>query len=281
MTEKLRIGRIPFMNVFPIVHVLSRDCDTGPYEFVDGYPSGLNRMLRDGDIDISISSSIVYLKDMENFTFIDGHSISSTGPIESIMLFSRVPIESLDGQTVFVTSRSETSIALLDVILRKFYGISCTLKLSDHPIKDAIKEHSASMSIGDEALLAAKGYLKTEIKDSEQRFVSIDRKSFFIYDLAELWHRRTGLPFVFALWIAKRESIERKKRLFEKFRNDLDLSKLRALGGLKELAETTDAALEPGELLSYWKKISYDFSEEHKKGLMLFRDYLVELGIID
>lgn len=280
MTEKLRIGRIPYLNVFPIFHCLESRCDTGPYEFIEGYPSALNRMLRDGDIDISISSSIVYLKDIENFTFMDGHSISAYGPIESIMLFSRVQLESLNDQTIFVTSRSETSVALLDVLLRKFYGISCTLKLSDHPIRDAVKARSASMSIGDEALLAAKGYMDIDVEGGE-RLAAIDDKSFYIYDLAQLWHQKTGLPFVFALWIAKKDTMAEKKPLFDKFRVDLDASKLRAVKGLKKIAEASDTALSSKELISYWKKISYDFSDDHKKGLLLFRDCLAELGIID
>ena len=280
MTEKLRVGKIPYMNLYPIFHILETECDTKDYEIIEGYPSALNRKLRGGELDVSPSSSIEYLKDEKTYTLIEGHSISSFGPIESIVLFSRVPIESLDGHTIYATSHSDTSVALLRVILRKFYKINCTIKISDHPIIDAIKAHSASMSIGDEALLSAKGYLPIDLSGSGQKFASIDRNSFFIYDLGELWHNHTGLPFVFALWITRKDSLEKKRAIFEKFRKDLDFAKRKALDGLEGIAAASNTVMPVEELVSYWKKISYDLGDEHMQGLALFKKYLVELDII-
>ena len=54
----LRIGKIPYANLFPIFYVLERDMDCSQYEFVEGMPSTLNRMLRDGDIDLSPNAKI-------------------------------------------------------------------------------------------------------------------------------------------------------------------------------------------------------------------------------
>src|SRR5208283_2604995 len=53
MGERLIIGRIPYANVFPIFYVLDHEIDCSEYIFVEGVPSRLNRMLREGEVDIS------------------------------------------------------------------------------------------------------------------------------------------------------------------------------------------------------------------------------------
>ncbi|MGD2081048.1 MAG: menaquinone biosynthesis protein, partial [Nitrospirota bacterium] len=149
---KLRIGRIPYLNLLPIFRTVELECDCSDYEFVDGYPSALNAMLREGRIDVSPSSSIEYLRRPGDYDLVDGHSISSMGAIESILLFSRVPLRELGGREIFVTHQSETSTALLEVILRQFEGAACAISVSSTPFNEAIRLHPAFLAIGDEAL---------------------------------------------------------------------------------------------------------------------------------
>lgn len=264
-TSLLRIGKIPYANLFPIFYTLERECECSNYEFIEGVPSNLNRMLRDGEIDISPSSSIEYLRHQDRYTIINGHSISSKGHIGSILLFSRRPIETLNGLTVLVSSQSETSTALLNIILKKFYGIECPLRPTGEPIEKAIKSHSAYLLIGDDALKA-------------ERAVT----SMHIYDLGEIWHKNTGLPFVFALWIARKDCCTEKTELFEKFTSDLNKSKKLALKNLTEIASASPlkVVLSEDDLVSYWKRVSYDFGDGHKKGIELFTKYSEELGLI-
>ena len=80
MTTKLRIGKISYVNMYPIFHALEGEFRNPSYEFVEGYPSELNRMLRDGELDVSPSSSIEYLRHKDMYTYLDGHSVSSRGP---------------------------------------------------------------------------------------------------------------------------------------------------------------------------------------------------------
>lgn len=265
MGEKLRIGEIPYLNLLPIFHVLKKERDTGGYEFIEGVPSAVNRMLREGEVDISPSSSIEYLRD--DYALLDGHSISSRGPIKSILLFSRMPIPSLDGREVAVTSQSETSTALLEIVLKKFYGLRSSLRVTDAPLDRALETHPAYLSIGDEALIEAQRKEGGNIN---------------IYDLGELWFRQTGLPFVFALWIAGRGLPERKRELFDKFKRDLDHAKGRAMDMLPEIAESSPlrTIIAPDRMVEYWRGIDYGLEEEHRKGLELFGDYLRELGLL-
>ena len=261
----LRIGRIPYANLFPIFYMLERNADCSAYEFVDGVPSFVNRLLREGDIDISPSSSIEFLRNRERYTVVDGHSISSAGPIGSILLFSRRPIETLNGLIVLASSQSETSVALLDIILKKFYDLDCPLKSTSEPLEQAIETHTACLLIGDDALREALRWPKL-----------------YLYDLGDIWYRNTGLPFVFALWIARKDRGTEDPALFARFRKDLDAAKASAIEGLRTIAHESSllSILSEDDIVSYWKGISYDLDREHRKGLELFRKYAEELKLL-
>ena len=262
---RLLIGEIPYANLFPIFYMLKRASDLSGYEFIEGPPSDLNRQLREGRIDVSPSSSIEYLRHPDKYELIENHSISSTGPVGSILLFSKKPIETLGGLAVLTSSQSETSVALVQIVLNKFYELDCSFQSSSLQLKDALGSSAAYLLIGDEALREA-----------------IKWPGLYIYDIGELWYKHTGLPFTFALWIANKDSCAGKSELYRKFIDDLNRAKTSALNSMETVAASCPLKnmLSEEGLISYWKKISYDFSDEHRKGLALFSAYLKELGLI-
>ena len=265
--QKLRIGKIPYANLFPIFYILERECDCSGYEFIAGVPSALNKMLRTGEVDVSPSSSIEYLRYSNQYEIIDNHSISSIGPVGSIILLSRKPIEELNGLPVLTSSQSETSVGLLRIIFERFYNVKCNLKTADIRLDSLPSSAEAYLLIGDDALKAVKGF---------------GSRLFYIYDLGELWNKNTGLPFTFALWIYKKDCCKEKAELLKRFKSDLNKAKKLALENFKIIAPESPlkGILTENELISYWKQISYDFGDEHRKGLELFRKFSEELGLI-
>ncbi len=262
---RVRIGRIHYANLFPIFHSLEKIARSRQYEFVGGVPSAVNKLLRAGEVHVSPSSSIEYLRHEEIYGLLEGHSISSRGPIGSILLFSKRPIETLDGLVILTSSQSETSVALLNIILTKFYDFQCTLKSTSAPLSKGMESHSAYMLIGDDALREALRWPRL-----------------YIYDLGDIWYRNTGLPFVFALWIARNDFRSGEPVLFEEFRKDLDAAKIEALKDLKGIARESSliTVLSESEIVSYWQGISYDLDDGHKKGLELFKKYASELKLL-
>lgn len=260
--QRLRVGKIPYANLFPIFYTLETAFDCSSYEFIEGVPSQLNRMLREGAVDISPSSSIEYLRNPSLYRIVEGHSISSRGPVGSIFLFAKRPLHELGGAAVAVTSQSETSIVLLRIILEKFYGVRSSLFVTDRPEE---ADADAYLLIGDEALRQ-----HAEKKDSGQ---------VHIYDLGEVWHRRTGLPFVFALWIM-RPAVGERAQVLAAFLRDLDAAKRRALRTLAAIARHAPmrAFMSEAEILDYWSKLDYELTPEHKEGLALFGRYVEELA---
>jgi len=268
MEKKLRIGKIPYVNLYPIYQTIQSKSDCAGYEFVEGVPSQLNRMLREGQLDVSPSSSIEYIRTPHLYQLIDGHSISCSGCIASILLFSPVPIENLNNKQIFVTSQSETSIALLQIVLKIFYRIDCNLIVTDKPEN---MEGAAFFLIGDDALRMHKK-------------LSINNDSLLIYDLGELWADHTNLPFVFALWIARRDIYQDnyKRQLLIKFIADLDSARdsFRSDIFLISGSNCIRDFMTKEEVISYWNKISYNLTDSHKESLELFSRYLRQISYL-
>ena len=256
---------ISYANVWPIYHMLRQEADCSSYTFIEGVPSDLNRRLRDGEIDISPSSSIELLRSPDVYDLIENHSISSNGPVGSILLFSRRPLEALSGEVVLMSSQSETSVALLQIIFRKFYGLDCGFRQTAEPIERALKSHAAYLLIGDDALTEA-----------------LKWPHLHVYDLGDLWTEHTGLPFTYALWLVRKESRADKEELIRQFTGDLDRARDSALVNFRRIAAASPySSLFPLDgLVKYWEGISYELGIRHKEGFDLFRQYAEELGLI-
>jgi len=272
VNQTLRIGKITFLNLAPVYRELERLCAGGAYEFVGGHPAELNRMLQSGSIQISASSSIQYLRDTATYTYLPGHSISARGPVQSILLFSRMPIEDIIGLPIVVTHQSETSVALLDVLLKEFYGFSCELKVSPDPFEQAMQDHAAYLSIGDEALRArARAHVMDTGEQTIYTVCTIDHQAYYCYDLSTLWFHHTGKPFVFALWTLRRSLLTTHASEVERFTALLDQALAAALANLADTARATGSFMTSDELLRYWQMITYGLPPDCVEGLELFR----------
>lgn len=270
--EKLKIGRIPYANLYPIFHYLDRECPDSDYRFISGVPSKLNKMVRSGKLDISPSSSIEYLRNKNRYVILPWLSVSSLGPIYSILLFSKVPIEELGGKTIAVSSDSETSSALLKIILREFFSLKCSFRVTKlHSVRNILADFPAVLHIGDTAMLEAK----------KQSAIGSHRPAQHIYDLGELWDKYTGLPFVYALWVVRKDSALQKWELILKLSSDLGSAKEHAEKKRSLIAREAPQRkwLTEKELIDYWKIISYDFTKKHFEGLKLFEKYVEKYGL--
>jgi chorismate dehydratase len=262
----LRIGKIRYLNMYPVFCVLEKSMRGQSYEIIPGVPSWLNQMVRSGAVDVSPSSSIEYLRNPDRYTLLDNHSVSSTGPVGSIILFSRVPVHDLHGASVLTSTQSETSVVLLDVLLKKFLKLNCSLVPSSEPLAHGLDHgNQACLLIGDDALHAAK-------RNSD----------LYHYDLGQMWHEFTCLPFVYALWICNTEVCAHKEEALKRFQKELNMAKNYIKNNLIEIADClgTHPFLTLEEIVSFWQGISYDLTETHKKGLELFRKFAQELGHI-
>jgi len=261
---KLKIGEISYANMYPVFETLRGRFDCSEYEFVPGVPSDLNIRLREGDIHVSPSSSVEYLKNKELYRLIDGHSISSYGAVQSILLFSREPLERLEGKRIAVTSESDTSALLLRVILERFRGIRPVYARRRVDLPDSDDSSAASLLIGDAALRAA--------------VTEIDWKR---YDLGALWTKETGLPFVWALWIHRKDLGAELESLVRALADQIRQTGYLMKFDLAALARSAPQAEWLGErrLVDYWENLSYELAARHMEALDLFAKLIGELPV--
>lgn len=263
-TPLLRVGRIPYANLVPIFHALTTNFALDGVRFVSGSPSGLNRMLRAGRLDISPCSSIEYGMHPGRYLLCPDISVSSRSKVMSILLLSNDPLDRLPDGPIAVSRASDTSVVLLEILLRVFLGKRNRLVRTTFPPGEALRRHPACLVIGDEALQAG-----------------LSGTGRHATDLGEWWRRETGTPFVFALWIVSREAHRRRREALLGFARTLLTAKRIA----REILTRPEHLLigpdwMPKELrTAYWRNLSYDLGTE-RKGLVLFYRLARKIGRI-
>ena len=266
---KLRIGEIRYANCTPLYYTMKRRSDCAGYVFVPGEPAALNRMLASGEVDVSSSSSIEFARHCREYLIIPEISISSTGNVGSILLFSKKPVEELGRDGIAVSSASATSTVLLKTLMKAVYNSSPVLIPKRPVLSEMLDGSDAALLIGDEAL-----------KERNR----LDRRSgLFVYDLGGMWRDYAGLPFVYALWMVRESSASRMPELAERFRRDLLMAKDVARGSYPEIAAGAAEAGWMGSdgLVAYWEAMSYDLGDAHIRGLMKFYELALMAGEID
>lgn len=260
----LRVGRIPYANLLPIFHALTTHFFLRDVRFVSGTPSELNRMLRAGRVDISPSSSIEYGMHPDRYLLCPDISISSRSKVMSVLLLSNDPLGRLPDGPIAVTRASDTSVVLLEILLRESLGKRNRLVRTAVAPGEALRRHPAYLAIGDEALQA-----------------SLSGTARHVTDLGEWWRRETGTPFVFALWIVSRGALPGRREALCGFARTLLTAKRIARESLtrpEHLRIGPDWM--PKELrTAYWRNLSYDLEEE-MEGLLRFYRLAKKIGRI-
>lgn len=259
MTEVgARIGMVNFINTAPLYEVWKETVNRADWQVVEGAPSLLNRMLFEGALDLGFVSSQEYAIHPGLYRILSGLSISATGAVGSVYLFSEKAPQDLGGEPLLLSAQSQTSNSLIRIILEEFYQVKPLYRL---PESDAGQQNStAVLAIGDQAL-------------------RLKQKSYpFVLDLSEEWQRNTGLPFVFAVWAVREDFC----------RGDMDAvldihTTLLACieQGREQLATISRRVapripMDPEKCYAYLQQIEYDLSDEKLRSLQLFYRYLID-----
>src|SRR6185437_13807801 len=112
----VRVGRIPYINCYPVYGAIDRGVLKLDAELVDGVPTVLNRAMASGALDVSVISAVEYARDATRYLLLPDLSICSDGPVRSVVLFSKRPATELHGRRVLVSRSSMTSVALLELL---------------------------------------------------------------------------------------------------------------------------------------------------------------------
>ena len=265
----MRIGRIPYINCYPVYGAIDRNIVSLNAQLVDGVPTALNHAMAAGTLDVSVISAVEYARDAARYLLLPDLAISCDGPVRSVMLVSRRPAETLDGGRVLVSRSSMTSVALLELMFEQVWRASPAFVPADAEIADLARTgaelHDARLIIGDAALLLTSG----------MSALAADYP--YAYDLGAVWKTWTGLPFVFAVWVAQRttpvaDALAVHAQLIQS--RDWGLAHLDQLSAQAAVATGVSkvAALE------YLSGLDYGLRYEHLAGLTTFFGKLAASG---
>ena len=262
----MRLGRIPWINCYPVYRAIDRGVVSMPAELVSGTASELNDLLAAGELQVSVVSAVEYARNAAAYHLLPDLAISCDGPVHSVALFSKRPADHLSGATVLLAASSSTSVLLLELLCRHRWKV--------HPRFATVRAeavdlgaltgmpHEAVLVIGDAALL-------------------LDARKTYPYrlDLGSEWKEWTGLPFVFAVWAARRDHSQAAVR---RVHEQLLESRAWGLSHLDELA--TEAAANTGiaepVCREYLGNLDYALSYRHLAGLTDFFRRLAQDGIV-
>lgn len=268
----LSVGRIPYINCYPVYGAIDRGIVALDAHLVDGVPTKLNQLMADGQLDVSVVSAVEYARDASRYLVLPNLAISCDGPVRSVMLFSRVDINKLSGKRVLVSRSSMTSVALLELLFANVWNVRPEFVLGDAELVDIARfgeePHDARLVIGDAAL---------RLFDATAPGGSMHALYPVRADLGQEWKNWTGLPFVFAVWVAQRTSpVARVVEAHQALLQSRDWG-LQHLGELAEQASNaTGVSVEMCSV--YLSGLDYRLSPPHLAGLSEFFRKLVAAG---
>jgi chorismate dehydratase len=262
----MRLGRLPWINTAPVFAGIDRGIVPCDATVVTATAAELNDLLAAGELDVSAVSAVEYARAAHLYHLLPNLAISCDGPVHSVALFSKRPVAELDGATVLRTASSRTSVLLLELLCKHVWRVqprfaTARAEPNDLAALEALP-HDAVLVIGDAALhLRASGRYPV------------------FQDLGSAWHEWTGLPFVFAVWAARRDTdrdqaLQLHRRLLE--------SRSWGVRHLDVIAEESAArtGIPVPTCRAYLGDLDYELSYRHLAGLTEFFGKLASDGLV-
>lgn len=247
--KTLTLGSVPYMNAVPLSRWFETPEGEGFAKIRYEVPSALAHQLSRRELDVALVSSVETFR-QKSTVIIPGIAIASEREVMSVRLFSKVPFERL--QKVALDTSSLTSTALIKILLKELYEVKPEYVSLPPDLNQMLAECDAGLLIGDAGMTA-------------------NTSGLHVLDLGAAWFDLTGLPFVWAVWLANTGTdLERLTTLLHR-------AKAWGLTHLEELAteESTRLGLEPEICRRYLRQVMvYDLEPRHLQGLERFRKYV-------
>jgi chorismate dehydratase len=252
--QKVLVGAVSYLNTRPLVHELADRCAW--IELVFDLPSRLADRLALGELDVGLIPSIELLQ-QPGYSIVSDACIACCGAVLSVKLFSRVPIDQIE--SLALDEGSRTSVALVRILLQQRFGVQpriTGLPLGMDPVDcDA----DAMLVIGDRAIEGPPGEYAA------------------IWDLGAEWHAWTGLPFVFATWVARADVPHAALAA------ELSAARDRGLAALPQIAAAAapPLGLQSDQCLEYLRdRLHFRLGAEEIRGLQCFYRHAVAIGAV-
>jgi chorismate dehydratase len=241
------VGHIQFLNCLPLFWGLARTGSLLDMDLRTDTPDGLNDALAAGELDMGPISLLEFLRHADDLVALPDIAVGSDGDVMSCLIVSQVPLEELDGQPVALGSTSRTSVRLAQLLLAERVGVKPRYFGCPPDLRTMMAEAKAAVIIGDAALRAA--------------LYEAPRMGLHVHDLGRMWKDWTGLPFVFAVFAARRDFLAREPELVRQVHADLLASRDLSLAEVTKVCEQASQWEEfDAETLQRYYTTALDFS---------------------
>jgi chorismate dehydratase len=242
LDKRWRIGAVSYLNTRPLLLGLAQEGFKNRIDLVKSYPAKIAQELLAGQIDIGLVP-VAIIPQLTHPHIISNYVIGTNGAVASVALFSQVPIDEI--KSIYLDYQSRTSVQLLKILLAQFWKKEVEFLAATEGYIDQISGTTAGLIIGDRAL------------DNLNKFP-------YMYDLGLAWKQHTGLPFVFAAWVANQP-------IPAEFMAAFDAANGYGVARLEEVISLIPANEQVYDLHKYYtENISYVYDEEKKLGLNAF-----------
>lgn len=183
--SSVTVATVPYMNARPLTHGLD---DRAGWRMTSLRPSELAAWLDDRCGDVAMVPAVDTFDRQSVWRQAAPYGIAADGPVWTVGIFLNAAIvggvdRAMDSvRRLRIDGASHSSVALAKVIFAEWFGRSIVCV-----DEGDVSEVDAELMIGDRAW-------RTRVTGRP------------MIDLAEVWRARTGLPMVFALWMARRDA---------------------------------------------------------------------------
>jgi chorismate dehydratase len=246
--NKIRISAVSYTNTKPFLYGLQHTDIINKIDLSLDIPADCAQKLIDDKVDIGLIPVAATLN-LPHWEIVSDYCIGAIGAVNSVFIFSNVEIHDITHLQLDPESRSSNNLA--KVLLKNFWKISPEMVVNATDYSVATNPTTAFVQIGDRTF-GKKEHFK------------------YVYDLAEEWQRFTGLPFVFAAWIANKPI---PQDFISEFNAALKIGLDNRGELLKELPRHPAFDLE--DYLMH--KLDFNLTDDKRKALYLFLDYIKAL----
>ena len=246
--SQIHITAVSYLNTIPFIYGIEHSGLLKNAKLHLEYPANCAKMLSNGNANIGLIP-VGGLSQLKDFKIVSNYCIGAIGKVYSVGLFSKVPLSEI--KQIYLDNESLTSVRLVKVLAKKFWGISPEWVPFSQQNEMNYFDYESIVLIGDKTF-------------------GLEKNFTFVYDLAEQWNIYTKLPFVFAVWVAKKDVLNEQ---LEKF----NLALKWGVEHVEEAVGHYPIQVEKNFAIEYLtQNISYPFDDLKKEGLKLFAENIAD-----
>ncbi len=253
---KPRIAASSYLNSAPLIWSFTRGSRQDQVELIEAVPSRCAQLLANGEVEAALIPVIEYQRILE-LSIVPDVCVGSQREVRSVVLASKEQ-ELSAIRKVALDESSRTSATLLKILFREFIDVEPEWTPSAPNLKTMLSTNDAALIIGDPGM-------------------TFPRDGLYVFDMAALWRRFTGLGFVFAMWMVRKDASPSALQV------DFKTACAKGLDAVEEIVDFYEKTLTlpRAELTTYLRdNISFQLDAGMRAGLDRYYELAAKHGLI-